>query len=46
MAQPDTNVTALCKELGITRHTLYRHVSPTGQLRDDAHKLLGQQRTS
>ena len=42
MAQPDTNVAALCKELGITRQTLYRHVSPTGELRPDAHKLLKQ----
>ena len=30
----------LCKELGITRQTLYRHVSPTGELRDDGHKIL------
>ncbi|MGH3966138.1 MAG: recombinase family protein [Pseudonocardiaceae bacterium] len=28
MGQPDTNVGALCAELGITRQTLYRHVSP------------------
>lgn len=32
MGQPDTNVAALCEELGITRQTLYRHVSPTGQV--------------
>ena len=41
MGQPDTNVGALCMELGITRQTLYRHVSPTGQLRPDGQKLLG-----
>lgn len=33
MGQPDTNIGALCAELGVTRQTLYRHVSPTGQLR-------------
>jgi hypothetical protein len=26
----------------ITRQTLYRHVEPKGQLRDDAHKLIAQ----
>lgn len=40
MGKPGTNVTDLCRELGITRQTLYRHVSPTGELRDDGHKLL------
>ena len=33
MGKPETNVAALCEELGITRSTLYRHVSPTGALR-------------
>lgn len=28
MGQPSTNVGELCTELGITRQTLYRHVSP------------------
>src|SRR5699024_4056280 len=32
MGQPGTKVGELCKELGITRQTLYRHVSPTGEL--------------
>lgn len=41
MGQPETNVAALCKELGITRQTLYRHVSPTGGLRSDGKKVLG-----
>lgn len=45
MGQPDTNVGALCKELGITRQTLYRHVSPTGELREAGHKLLAQSRS-
>lgn len=40
MGQPGTNVSDLCKELGITRQTLYRHVSPTGELRDNGHKIL------
>lgn len=44
MGKQDTNVSALCKELGITRQTLYRHVSPAGQLRDAGQKLLAQRR--
>ncbi|WP_277246171.1 recombinase family protein [Micrococcus terreus] len=40
MGQPSTNVTTLCKELGITRQTLYRHVSPAGELRPDGRKVL------
>lgn len=40
MGQRETKVGALCKELGITRQTLYRHVSPTGELRPDGEKLL------
>ena len=42
MEKPDTKISELCKELGITRQTLYRHVDPKGQLRDDAHKLIAQ----
>src|SRR5699024_3056095 len=41
MGQPGTNIGELCKELGITRQTLYRHVSPTGELRPDGKKVLG-----
>lgn len=44
MGQPDTNIGDLCKELGVTRQTLYRHVSPTGELREDGRKLLSQAR--
>ena len=44
MGQPGTNVGELCQELGITRQTLYRHVSPTGELREDGAKLLAQAR--
>lgn len=43
MGQPGTNVGDLCKELGVTRQTLYRHVSPTGALRDYGKKILGRQ---
>ena len=40
MGQRETKVGALCKELGVTRQTLYRHVSPSGELRPDGTKLL------
>ncbi|MGO1536877.1 MAG: recombinase family protein [Yaniella sp.] len=40
MGQPGTKVGELCKELGVTRQTLYRHVSPTGDLRPDGARLL------
>ncbi len=40
MAHRDTNVADLCAELRITRNTLYRLVSPDGQLRPDGEKLL------
>jgi DNA invertase Pin-like site-specific DNA recombinase len=40
MGHKDTKVGALCAELGVTRQTLYRHVSPTGELRPDGAKLL------
>ena len=38
MAQTTTNVSELCAELGITRQTLYRYVSPTGELRTTERK--------
>ncbi|MCU1801782.1 Hin recombinase [Pectobacterium parvum] len=40
MGKPETWVGDLCKELGITRQTLYRHLSPAGELRPDGKKLL------
>ena len=40
MEKRETNVSELCKELGITRQTLYRHVSPDGALRNAGKKLL------
>ena len=41
MGQPETRVGALCKELGITRQTLYRYVAPVGSVRPGGQKLLG-----
>ena len=40
MSKRDTKVSDLCKELGVTRQTLYRFVDPKGGLRADAAKLL------
>lgn len=40
MGQPETKVGDLCQELGVTRQTLYRHVSPQGVLRQDGVKLF------
>ena len=40
MGQRETRVGELCAELGITRQTLYRHVTPKGQLGPDGEKLL------
>jgi len=40
MGNPETKVGALCKELGISSQTLYRHVAPDGQIRPDGAKLL------
>lgn len=40
MGHKETHVGKLCTELGISRQTLYRHVSPTGELRADGSKLL------
>jgi DNA invertase Pin-like site-specific DNA recombinase len=40
MGKPETSVSALCRELGISSQTLYRHVSPTGDLRSDGLRLI------
>jgi DNA invertase Pin-like site-specific DNA recombinase len=40
MGKPETTVGELCRELEITRQTLYRHVAPDGTLREDGKKLL------
>jgi DNA invertase Pin-like site-specific DNA recombinase len=39
MGKRGTVVADLCKELGVSSQTLYRHVSPAGQLRRDGKKL-------
>jgi len=44
MGQRETKVTDLCEELGITRQTLYRHVTPARKLRPDGEKLLNRKR--
>src|SRR3954465_1135609 len=43
MGKPETSIADLCAELGVTRQTLYRHVTPTGELRPDGQKVLAQQ---
>lgn len=40
MKNRDTSVTELCKELNITRACLYRYISPNGELRDNAKRVL------
>ena len=40
MGKPETKISELCIELGVTRQTLYRHVGPNGALRKDGEKLL------
>jgi DNA invertase Pin-like site-specific DNA recombinase len=42
MGKPETRIADLCAELGVTRQTLYRHVTPKGELRSDGDKLLAQ----
>ena len=41
MKNRDTSVSELCKELGITRPTLYRYVTPDGELRKFGRMVLG-----
>jgi len=40
MKHRDTSVAQLCSELGITRPTLYRYVSPNGELREFGERVL------
>jgi DNA invertase Pin-like site-specific DNA recombinase len=40
MGKPETNVGSLCRELKVSRQTLYRHVDPNGSLRKDGKKLV------
>jgi len=44
MGKPETIVGDLCRELGVTRQTLYRHVAPDGSLRGDGQRLLDRKR--
>ena len=41
MANRDTSVSELCKELGVKPVTLYRYVDPRGNLRDYGKRILG-----
>ncbi len=41
MANRDTSVMTLCRELGVQRATLYRYVGPDGTLRDHGRRVLG-----
>jgi len=41
MKHKDTNVSDLCRELGISRQTLYRYLSPNGELRQYGKQVLG-----
>lgn len=40
MGKKETCVEDLCKELGVSRPTLYRYVGPNGELRDNALRVL------
>ena len=40
MQNRDTRVSDLCKELGVSRQTLYRYVGPKGELRPHGKKAL------
>ena len=40
MGKRDTVVSEVCQELGVTRSTLYRYVSPEGKLREHGKKVL------
>ncbi|MEJ1371616.1 MAG: recombinase family protein, partial [Candidatus Sedimenticola sp. (ex Thyasira tokunagai)] len=41
MKNRTTNASELCRELNISRQTLYRYVSPSGELRAHGKKVLG-----
>lgn len=41
MANRDTSVAELCRELGVKPVTLYRYVGPDGSLRDHGRRVLG-----
>lgn len=41
IGHPETVVTELAAELGVSKTALYRYVSPDGQLRDQSRAVLG-----
>lgn len=45
LGRPGTTITGLRAEFGITRQTLYRHISPTGQLYEGGRKILARGRS-
>jgi DNA invertase Pin-like site-specific DNA recombinase len=45
MGKPKTKISSLCAELRVSKQTLYRHVSPSGELRADGHKILEKKNT-
>lgn len=40
MGKKETNVSELCRDLKITRATLYRYIDPSGEFRPPAHAIL------
>lgn len=40
MQKADTSVAHLCRELGVSRQTIYRYVSPSGELRDYGKQVI------
>lgn len=46
LGQLETKIGPLCEELDITKQTLYRHLSPAGELREDGKKLLNTKQTN
>ncbi|KAA3650011.1 MAG: recombinase family protein [Proteobacteria bacterium] len=40
MQNKNTNVSELCRELGVSRQTLYRYISPDGELREYGVKVV------
>lgn len=46
MGHPETHIADLCKELGVSRQTLYRHIAPDGSIRPDGRKIIGADRST
>lgn len=44
MRKGDTTIGELCRELGVTRQTLYRHLDPKGKLREQGVRSLAKGR--